>query len=51
VNPDRSRHLNVIFGGRKYCASAAGFTSAMIDERPTDVMSMVREALEMLGAA
>jgi very-short-patch-repair endonuclease len=27
------------------------FTSAMIDERPTDVMAMVREALEMLGAA
>ena len=27
------------------------FTSAMIDERPTDVMAMVRDALEMLGAA
>jgi hypothetical protein len=27
------------------------FTSAMIDERTTDVMAMVREALEMLGAA
>ena len=27
------------------------FTSAMIDERPVEVMAMVREALEMLGAA
>ena len=27
------------------------FTSAMIDERPAEVMAMVREALEMLGAA
>jgi very-short-patch-repair endonuclease len=27
------------------------FTSVMIDERPTDVIAMVREALEMLGAA
>ena len=26
------------------------FTSAMIDERPAEVMAMVREALEMLGA-
>lgn len=27
------------------------FTSSMIDERPTEVIAMVREALEMLGAA
>jgi len=27
------------------------FTSVMIDERPTDVIVMVREALEMLGDA
>jgi very-short-patch-repair endonuclease len=27
------------------------FTSAMIDERPMEVMAMAREALEMLGAA
>ncbi len=27
------------------------FTSTMIDERPGEVIAMVREALEMLGAA
>jgi hypothetical protein len=27
------------------------FTSAMIEERPAEVIAMVREALRMLGAA
>jgi hypothetical protein len=27
------------------------FISSVIDERPTEVIAMVREALEMLGAA